>query len=359
MKTHVIKPGPAPAVAAVAATAAILLCLLCLLCLPAAPARADTVVVTAKQPTTLAGLEKAASASRTQMRRLEKQMKAITARYQAAQGRLDALSAELGQTRLELARAQADLDRQAELIGTRLKTMYKTGTFTWMDVLDNTASLTDLQSEMDFFRLISEQDRQNGSDLARVNAQIAQLEKDQADQREATVQVTAEIDTQRMAMKDKIAQRQAILDDLVTKIKKILARRPHDALVAPVHVTGGFTPVTWANKLLQLLGMPLTSDNLAALVAWEMAEGGHWHNTAHYNPLNTTQPMPGATAMNSVGVKAYTSWSQGFEATIITLHNGRYGGILAALRAGDDAVAVAHAVALSPWGTGNFAGLIK
>ena len=63
--------------------------------------------------------------------------------------------------------------------------------------------------------------------------------------------------------------------------------------------------------------------------------------------------------MNSVGVKAYRSWSQGFEATIITLRNGYYERILAALRAGDDAVEVAHAVAASPWGTGNFASLIE
>jgi hypothetical protein len=55
-----------------------------------------------------------------------------------------------------------------------------------------------------------------------------------------------------------------------------------------------------------------------------------------------------------VGVKAYTSWAQGLRATVITLGNGLYGGILAALRSGNDANAVAGAVAASPWGTGSF-----
>jgi hypothetical protein len=64
--------------------------------------------------------------------------------------------------------------------------------------------------------------------------------------------------------------------------------------------------------------------------------------------------MPGSTSMNSVGVKAYASWAQGFEATLKTLHNGYYGGILAALRRGDDAQDVADAVASSPWGTNSF-----
>src|SRR4051794_31933346 len=56
--------------------------------------------------------------------------------------------------------------------------------------------------------------------------------------------------------------------------------------------------------------------------------------------------------MNSVGVKAYTSWDQGFTATVDTLNNGRYGGILDALRSGS-AMDVANAVAASPWGTGS------
>jgi len=70
--------------------------------------------------------------------------------------------------------------------------------------------------------------------------------------------------------------------------------------------------------------------------------------------LNTTQSMRGATIFNSVGVKAYKSWLQGLEASVITINNGLYGGILAALRTGNDGQAVAAAVAASPWGTGLF-----
>jgi hypothetical protein len=55
-----------------------------------------------------------------------------------------------------------------------------------------------------------------------------------------------------------------------------------------------------------------------------------------------------------VAVQAYTSWADGFRATLTTLGNGRYGPILSALSAGDSAQAVAVAVAASPWGTGPF-----
>ena len=58
--------------------------------------------------------------------------------------------------------------------------------------------------------------------------------------------------------------------------------------------------------------------------------------------------------MNSAGVRAYPSWRAGFQASLATLENGNYPGILSALRAGDSAQSVANAVAVSPWGTGSF-----
>lgn len=115
-----------------------------------------------------------------------------------------------------------------------------------------------------------------------------------------------------------------------------------------------YTPRSWAAALLSSGGWPQTGCNLAAVTAWEAAEGGHWSNTARFNPLDTTQREPGSWSMNSVGVQAYPSWPEGFAATLTTLRNGRYGAILAALSAGDNAQAVASAVAASPWGTGPF-----
>lgn len=110
------------------------------------------------------------------------------------------------------------------------------------------------------------------------------------------------------------------------------------------------TQEEWARQLLSKLGIKATNTNVAALMAWMRAEGGHWNNTAHYNPLNTTQSMPGASSMNSVGVKAYTSWDQGFDATVKTLQNGHYPAILTALKTGS-AKEIVQAVVNSVWGT--------
>lgn len=107
---------------------------------------------------------------------------------------------------------------------------------------------------------------------------------------------------------------------------------------------------TWAVKVLQGLGYQPTTGSVQALVGWQKAEGGHWQNDASFNPLNTTLNEPGSRPINGVGVKAYRSWDEGIAATVKTLRNGHYGGILHGLKAGN-AGAVAAAIGQSPWGT--------
>lgn len=105
----------------------------------------------------------------------------------------------------------------------------------------------------------------------------------------------------------------------------------------------------WCVMLLDRLGAPVTSENLRGLFAWIDAES----NAASLrNPLATTQGAPGAHNANSVGVKGYPSEEIGLDATVQTLHNGRYPNILDALARGDSALRLTYAVAASPWGTG-------
>lgn len=106
----------------------------------------------------------------------------------------------------------------------------------------------------------------------------------------------------------------------------------------------------WQSTLLNLLGYRDTPQNELFLSDWQRAEGGNASN----NPFNTTQPGFGATGnYNSVGVKNYADPMAGLKATAATLRNGRYGSILAALQAGNNARAAATALANSPWGTGS------
>lgn len=110
------------------------------------------------------------------------------------------------------------------------------------------------------------------------------------------------------------------------------------------------TPIDFACALLQALELPVTHNNISALVAAQCIEGGFMHNGALYNPLNTTQKMVGSHAVTSVGVQAFKDWPQGLEATRITLTNGLYQPILDALAADSDPDVTLRAMSLSPWG---------
>jgi murein DD-endopeptidase MepM/ murein hydrolase activator NlpD len=110
----------------------------------------------------------------------------------------------------------------------------------------------------------------------------------------------------------------------------------------------------WATSLLGALGAPASDSNVSALVTWSRFEGGHFANSAKFNPLNTTLDRPGATAMNSVGVKRYLTWEQGLDATVSTLLGNRskergYSAIVDALRSDAGTSAVLSAVNQSAW----------
>ena len=52
-------------------------------------------------------------------------------------------------------------------------------------------------------------------------------------------------------------------------------------------------------------------------------------------------------------MKNYTSYQDGLAANVKVITNGLYSNIISALQQGTDAMAVAKAIAASPWGTGT------
>jgi len=117
------------------------------------------------------------------------------------------------------------------------------------------------------------------------------------------------------------------------------------------------TPHDFASALLDRLGFPNNQNNIVSIVAWEALEGGHWHNAAKFNPLNTSQPMPGSFNPGfAANVQAYVSWDQGIEATAKTLLYAAYSPIREALLHSADPNITLAAIAVTPWGTKNVAG---
>lgn len=112
---------------------------------------------------------------------------------------------------------------------------------------------------------------------------------------------------------------------------------------------------SWARALLRADGLPRTSCNVAAVVTWELAEGGGFGNQARFNPLNVN---PGAGAgwpgSNAIGAWAFPDAATGLTYTVQTLNNGNYGAIISALRNGTSDQAVLTAVENSPWAASHY-----
>lgn len=106
----------------------------------------------------------------------------------------------------------------------------------------------------------------------------------------------------------------------------------------------------FAVAVLRKWGRPVTATSVRNVLGWMAAEGGHTHNKARFNFLNTTQPAPGAGNTGSQGnIKVYPDFNTGVDATVKTLKNGRYAGIAQAVNS--DPSSFARAVNQSPWGT--------
>lgn len=107
----------------------------------------------------------------------------------------------------------------------------------------------------------------------------------------------------------------------------------------------------FAKRLAKELDIPFTVHNRIALATWMQTEGGD----AWFNPLNTTQDMPGATAYNWVGVKNYVSAEQGIDATVKTFRYRGHGyeRILRSMRINAPARKTVRIIGGTDWGTGQ------
>jgi peptidoglycan hydrolase CwlO-like protein len=336
--------------------AALLLCIL----LPATAAAAPS----------LSAAKDRAKQLQAQVVAISTQLTTAVRQYQQATDRLALVAARVAEDQRLLTQARQDLAVAQENLTTLAVGMYKQSPTNVLDMFVGVGSLDDLATRV---RLLDSVGRNTAEVLAESRQRSDQMAQREAQTRADQLQarrLVLQIAQQKEQLGAALTQNKAALGkanaDVKRIAKEIMAERAAAAAaraaagggsmpaVPLTGILGAYTQQTWARALLKNLGVPVTDANVSAIFSWEMAEGGHWYNAATFNPLNTTMSEPGATSMNSVGVKAYSSWEQGFTATISTLFNGYYAGIIAALERGDDAQAVANAVAASPWGTGSF-----
>jgi len=118
---------------------------------------------------------------------------------------------------------------------------------------------------------------------------------------------------------------------------------PFNAAVADDGTGGGSTTVgtaqaeQWVLDVLKGLGVQATQENVCFMKSWQRAEGGHTNNTAKWNWLNVTTPMPGSSSAGTsqASIQKYPDYKTGVDAQVKTIRNGNYPDVVAGLQAGN------------------------
>ena len=193
------------------------------------PAVSDPVSPTpspaAGQPTGLPGLQQAADQAQKQVAALDDRLEIVVERWDLAQQQLTDIDAQLGQIRLQLSQSQDELAQQQAVLGSHLAWMYKLGDYGLLDELLNGGSLTDAAARLELLRRLNQQDRQLRDGFLATVGRINALQTSLAAKRDQALAVRQQVDATQVVIQGKLAERQAVLDGLNGRIKKILDQR--------------------------------------------------------------------------------------------------------------------------------------
>jgi cell wall-associated NlpC family hydrolase len=103
--------------------------------------------------------------------------------------------------------------------------MYKGGRLTIIDVLLSAEDLTEVTRQLDFYRLIAQADEATVTRVEQLTAAVEELERSIESRREAALADEIELREKRAVVEDQVAQRQALLDGVSARIKKLLQQQ--------------------------------------------------------------------------------------------------------------------------------------
>jgi len=195
-------------------------------------AASPKVIVATKQPTTLPELQQAADKAQRQVAALDDRLEIVVENWDEAESQLTAIQAQLGDIRLQLSRSQSALAQQQAVLGSHLAWMYKLGDSGLLDELLSGGSLTDEAARLELIKRLNEQDRQLRDAFVATVRHVDALQASIAAKRDQAMVVQQRVDAERVTIEDKLAERQAILDGLDGRIKKILDQREAAAAAA-------------------------------------------------------------------------------------------------------------------------------
>lgn len=119
---------------------------------------------------------------------------------------------------------------------------------------------------------------------------------------------------------------------------------------APIR-TPARTRYNFARELLQQMNLPVTENNIRALLAQMLAEEPAGEGSPN-NPLNTTRDVSKYGGWSAApNIARYPSWTIGIQETADTYQSGLYNSVLRDFKASADPAKTVSDIGASQWGT--------
>ncbi len=209
----------------------------CLACLSAGSAAANPqAIVATRQPTSLSGLQQVADQVQHQVAALDDRLEVVVEQWDGAESQLAAIEIQLGRVRLQLAQSQSALARQQSVLGAHLAWMYKLGDYGVLDEVLDGGGLTGAGARVELYKRVNQQDRALRSGFIATVKRVAALQASIATTRDQAMVVQQRVDAARATISDQLAQRQAILNGLNGRIKRIVDQRDRLAAASAGHL---------------------------------------------------------------------------------------------------------------------------
>jgi peptidoglycan hydrolase CwlO-like protein len=317
------------------------------------PARADAKADLDEARARLSELQQRIAGQQQALALMHGQLTAIATRLGVATARYRTTQADIARTREDLRSTRERFLAIRRQLDDRTAASYMDGPGSILQIVLGANTFTDFTYRLSFLDSISRADTNLSQEVELSAQELVRKQQVLADVKAQLAGVVADLDRQREALEQKLAEQQAALDELSGARSEAAglvddlqgALQQEEILAATAAVNGG-TPIPfgqWAPLFLPRLGAPTCQNNLVLVVAWAATE----YTQARFNPLATSYPMPGATIFAGA-VKNYVSLDQGIEATVLTLESTNpafnYAPIVADLRACADPLVTAEAI---------------
>jgi len=204
---------------------------------------------------------------RAEVQRLDRRAAVAVEKYDLARAELDLLNGRLGAARRDLSRAEAALDAAQARLGERLSDMYKRGTVGLLDVLLSTDDLAEVDTQLGYFRLISQADEEAVTGIETLARDVATITRGIERDRAAALKKEMDLRQKQADVEDQIAERRALLAELDGRVRGLIERQARlDAAesrrlaraagVDLARLSGGPTQIALIRETMKYLGIP-------------------------------------------------------------------------------------------------------